>query len=295
MDFIAQCRCTHRRQAPPAGEEGNGAKCWIIARFASAQHDLTLLYIIAATAAGGVLSVALAAVIAFRVLGTVVQRLVSFAAGVLLGAAFLELLPHAFAFGIDAHKLFATLLGGLLAFFLLEKFALWRHSHHHEHDGHGHEHGFDAHEAGKSGLLILVGDSLHNFADGILIAAAFLADPWLGFVTTVGIIAHEVPQEIGDFIVLLNAGYTRSRALAYNGIASLASILGGVGGYFALDSMRDATPYVVVLAASSFIYIAVADLIPWMQRRTDSRTSVWQVALVSAGVVMVGMLHSLLH
>jgi len=256
---------------------------------------LTLLYIIVATAAGGALSVALAGLIAYRVLGTLVQRLVSFAAGVLLGAAFLELLPHAFGFSIDAHKLFATLLGGLLAFFLLEKFALWRHSHHHEHDGHGHEHGFDANEAGKSGLLILVGDSLHNFADGILIAAAFLADPWLGLVTTVGIIAHEVPQEIGDFIVLLNAGYSRARALAYNTLSSLASILGGIGAYVALDAMRGAIPYIVVLAASSFIYIAVADLIPWMHRRSDSSSAAWQIVLVSAGVIFIGSTHSLLH
>lgn len=261
----------------------------------SAQNNLTLLYIIAATAAGGVLSVALASVIAFRALGTVVQQLVSFAAGVLLGAAFLELLPHAFEFGIDAHELFATLLAGLLAFFLLEKFALWRHSHHHEHDGHGHEHGFDANEAGKSGLLILVGDSLHNFADGVLIAAAFVADPWLGFVTTLGIIAHEVPQEIGDFMVLLNAGYSRARALTFNTIASLAAVLGGIGGYFALDAMRDVIPFVVVLAASSFIYIAVADLIPWMQRRTDVRSGLLQVALVATGVLLIFFTHSLLH
>jgi zinc and cadmium transporter len=256
---------------------------------------LTLLYIIAATVAGGVLSVLVAGLITYRFLGTLVQRLVSFAAGVLLGAAFLELLPHAFGFGIDAHALFAALLGGLLAFFLLEKVALWRHSHHHEHDGHGHEHGFDAHEAGKSGMLILVGDSLHNFADGILIAAAFLADPWLGFITTLGIIAHEVPQEAGDFIVLLNAGYTRSRALAYNTLASLSSVAGGLLGYFALASAQGAIPYVVVLAASSFIYIAVADLIPWMQRRADTESSIWQIVMVAAGVAMVALSHSLLH
>ena len=256
---------------------------------------MTLLYIIAATIAGGVLSVLVAGLITFKVLGTLVQRLVSFSAGVLLGAAFLELLPHAFGFGIDAHKLFMALLGGLLFFFLLEKFALWRHSHHHEHDGHGHEHGFDEHEAGKSGLLILVGDSLHNFADGILIAAAFLADPWLGFVTTLGIIAHEVPQEAGDFIVLLNAGYTRTRALAYNTLAGLASVAGGVIGFFALAHAQGAVPYVVVLAASSFIYIAVADLIPWMQRRADTESSAWQVVMVAAGVCMIAGSHSLLH
>ena len=256
---------------------------------------LTLLYIIAATIAGGILSVLVAGLITFKVLGPLVQRLVSFSAGVLLGAAFLELLPHAFSFNIDAHALFATLLAGLLTFFLLEKVALWRHSHHHEHDGHGHEHGFDAHEAGKSGLLILVGDSLHNFADGILIAAAFMADPWLGFITTLGIIAHEVPQEAGDFIVLLNAGYSRARALAYNSLASLASVAGGLLGYFSLAQAQGAIPYVVVLAASSFIYIAVADLIPWMQRRADTESSAWQVLMVAGGVGLIAVSHSFLH
>ncbi len=257
--------------------------------------NLTLLYIIAATVAGGVLSVLVAGLITFKVLGTLVPRLVSFSAGVLLGAAFLELLPHAFSFNIDAHALFGALLAGLLAFFLLEKVALWRHSHHHEHDGHGHEHGFDAHEAGKSGLLILVGDSLHNFADGILIAAAFMADPWLGFITTLGIIAHEVPQEACDFIVLLNAGYTRKRALTYNALASLASVVGGLVGYYALAGAQEAIPYVIVLAASSFIYIAVADLIPWMQRRADTESSTWQVVMVAAGVGLIAVSHSLLH
>ncbi len=256
---------------------------------------MTLLYIIAATVAGGLLSVLAAGLFTYKLLDRMVPRLVSFSAGVLLGAALLELLPHAFAFGIDPHALFMTLLAGLLLFFLLEKFALWRHSHHHEHDGHGHEHGFDAHEAGKSGLVILVGDSLHNFADGILIAAAFLADPWLGFVTTLGIVAHEIPQEAGDFIVLLNAGYSRARALTYNGIASLASVVGGLAGYFALAGSARLIPFVVVLAASSFIYIAVADLIPWMQRRADTESSLWQIAMVAAGIVTIATSHALLH
>ena len=256
---------------------------------------VTLLYITLACISGGVLSVLAAALITYNVLGPLVQRLVSFAAGALLGAAFLELLPHAFESGVNAHTLFGTLLAGLLTFFLLEKFALWRHSHHHEHDGHGHEHGFDAHEAGKSGLLILVGDSLHNFADGILIAAAFMADTGLGVVTTLGVIAHEVPQEAGDFIVLLNAGYSKARALAYNILSSLAAVVGGVAGYFALAEARDIVPIVVVLAAASFIYIAVADLIPWMQRRADGASSAWQVAMVAAGVGMIALTHSFLH
>ena len=256
---------------------------------------MTLLFIILAALSGGVLSVLAAALFAYRVLGTLVQRLVSFAAGALLGAAFLELLPHAFDSGVNAHTLFGTLLAGLLAFFLLEKFALWRHSHHHENDGHGHEHGFDQHEAGQSGLLILVGDSLHNFADGILIAAAFMADTRLGIVTTLGIIAHEVPQEAGDFIVLLNAGYSKARAFAYNILSSLAAVVGGCVGYFALDTAKSAIPIVVVLAAASFIYIAVADLIPWMQRRADGESSAWQVVMVGAGVGMIALTHSFLH
>lgn len=256
---------------------------------------MTLLYIILAALSGGMLSVLAAALFADRVLGTLVQRLVSFAAGALLGAAFLELLPHAFDLGVNAHTLFGTLLAGLLAFFLLEKFALWRHSHHHEHDGHGHEHGFDKHEAGQSGLLILVGDSLHNFADGILIAAAFMADTRLGIVTTLGIIAHEVPQEAGDFILLLNAGYSKARAFAYNILSSLAAVVGGCVGYFALDAAKGAIPFVVVLAAASFIYIAVADLIPWMQRRADGASSAWQVVMVGAGVGMIALTHSFLH
>ncbi len=256
---------------------------------------MTLLFILFATLAGGVLSVLAAALITYNVLGTFVQRLVSFSAGVLLGAAFLELLPHAFEGANNQHSLFAALLGGLLVFFLLEKFALWRHSHHHEHDGHGHEHGFDAHEAGKSGLLILVGDAIHNFADGILIAAAFVADPKLGLITTLGIIAHEVPQEAGDFIVLLNAGYSKARALAYNMLSSAASVAGGVIGYFALADVSGALPYVLVFAAASFIYIAVADLIPWMQRRPDTESSTWQIVMVGAGVGMIALTHSFLH
>jgi zinc and cadmium transporter len=249
---------------------------------------VTLLFILLATLAGGVLSVLAAALITYNVLGTFVQRLVSFSAGVLLGAAFLELLPHAFEGANNQHSLFAALLGGLLVFFLLEKFALWRHSHHHEH-------GFDAHEAGKSGLLILVGDAIHNFADGILIAAAFVADPKLGLITTLGIIAHEVPQEAGDFIVLLNAGYSKARALAYNMLSSGASVAGGVIGYFALADVTSALPYVLVFAAASFIYIAVADLIPWMQRRPDTESSTWQILMVGAGVGMIALTHSFLH
>src|SRR5690606_20307008 len=150
--------------------------------------------------------------------------------------------------------LFAVLLGGLLVFFLLEKLAFLRHSHHYEGDGHGHAHGHDAHEAGKSGWMILVGDGLHNFTDGILIAAAFLTDPRLGAMTAAAIVAHELPQEIGDFIVLLNAGFSRLRAYVYNLITSLLAVLGGLVGYFALDQASHWVPHALVFASSGFIY-----------------------------------------
>lgn len=213
--------------------------------------------------------------------------MVSFSVGILLSTSLLHALPEAFESDADAHTLFATLLGGLLGFFLLEKFAILRHSHHHEGDGHAHAHGHDSHEAGKSGLMILVGDGLHNFTDGILIAAAFLADPKLGIVTGLAIIAHEIPQEIGDFIVLLNAGFSRARAFTYNLISSLMAVLGGLLGYFTLGSATGAIPYVLVLASSGFIYIAVSDLMPQMQRRTSLRETMPQILLIGLGVVTV--------
>ncbi|MEN3294807.1 MAG: zinc and cadmium transporter [Burkholderiales bacterium] len=213
--------------------------------------------------------------------------MVSLSVGIMLSTSLLHALPEAFESEADAHALFATLLGGLLGFFLLEKFAILRHSHHYEGDGHMHEHGHDKHEAGKSGWMILVGDGLHNFTDGILVAAAFLADPSLGLITALAIIAHEIPQEIGDFIVLLNAGFTRARAYVYNLLCSLMAVLGGVLGYLTLDRATNLIPYVLVFASSGFIYIAVSDLMPQMQRRATLRETIPQVILIAVGVAVV--------
>lgn len=213
--------------------------------------------------------------------------MVSLSVGILLATSLLHALPEAFESNADTHVLFAVLLAGLLGFFLLEKFAILRHSHHHEDDGHGHHHGHDAKEAGASGWMILVGDSMHNFTDGILIAAAFLADPHLGILTGLAIIAHEIPQEIGDFIVLLNAGFTRKRAYAYNLISGGMAILGGLLGYLMLDQSQAWIPYVLVFASSGFIYIAVSDLMPQMQRRATLRETIPQVALIGLGVAIV--------
>ncbi|HJV84797.1 MAG TPA: ZIP family metal transporter [Noviherbaspirillum sp.] len=216
-----------------------------------------------------------------------VDRMVSLSVGILLSTSLLHALPEAFESKADNHLLFAMLLAGLLGFFLLEKFAILRHSHHYEGDGHAHEHGHDVHEAGKSGWMILVGDGLHNFTDGILIAAAFLADPHLGLITGLAIIAHEIPQEIGDFIVLLNAGFTRTRAYVYNLLSSLMAIVGGLLGYFTLGHVSDWIPYVLVFASSGFIYIAVSDLMPQMQRRSTLRETIPQIILIAVGVALV--------
>jgi zinc and cadmium transporter len=221
--------------------------------------------------------------------------MVSLSVGIMLSTSLLHALPEAFESSADAHNLFATLLGGLLAFFLLEKLAILRHSHHHEGDGHHHRHGHDKAEAGKAGWMILVGDGLHNFTDGILIAAAFLANPKLGIVTGLAIIAHEIPQEIGDFIVLLNAGFTRRRAYLYNLICSLMAVVGGVLGYITLERATGVIPYVLVFASSGFIYIAVSDLMPQMQRRASLRETIPQVLLIAAGVAIVVFLTSHSH
>jgi zinc and cadmium transporter len=242
-----------------------------------------------------VASIGVAALLSYTLLSKLVERMVSFSVGLLLATALLHSLPQSFESQASPHALFATLLAGLLGFFLLEKFALLRHSHHHEGDGHAHEHGHDKHEAGRAGWLILVGDGFHNFADGILIAAAFLADPKVGVITAVAIIAHEIPQEVGDFMVLLNAGFSRARAFAYNLISSLAAVLGGVLGYFTLGEATHAIPYVLVLASSSFIYIALSDLMPQMQKRTTWKESLPQIVLIGLGVVLVLILSQFRH
>jgi len=240
-----------------------------------------------ATTIAGVVSITAAAVFSFALLAKVVERMVSLSVGIMLSTSLLHALPEAFESKADPRTLFATLLGGLLTFFMLEKLAILRHSHHHEGDGHHHAHGHDKHEAGKSGWMILIGDGMHNFTDGILIAAAFIANPELGLVTGLAIIAHEIPQEIGDFIVLLNAGFSRARAYFFNLLCSLMAIAGGVLGYYTLDRASGAIPYVLVFASSGFIYIALSDLMPQMQRRATLRETIPQVLLIAAGVVMV--------
>jgi zinc and cadmium transporter len=248
---------------------------------------MTLAWITLATFLGGLLSVLIAASLTVTVLTRMVRHLVSLSAGVLLATALLHVLPEAFESQASPHGLFATLLAGLMFFFLLEKVELYRHTHHHEGDGHHHHHQFDAEQAGRGGWSVLVGDSIHNFCDGIIIAAAFLADTQLGIVTSLAIIAHEIPQEVGDYIVLLNAGFSRAKALFYNAISGLSAVLGGLVGYVVVGPWEALFPYLLVIASSSFVYVAVADLIPQLQQRMSLKDTAAQLAWLAAGMAMI--------
>ncbi len=248
---------------------------------------MILAYIVFATFAGGILSVVVAASLTVSVLSRVVRHLVSLSTGVLLGTALLNVLPEAFESKASPQALFGTLLCGLLFFFLLEKAELYRHQHHHEGDDHHHHHGFDAQQAGRGGWSVLLGDSIHNFCDGIIIAAAFLTDVQLGLATSLAIIAHEIPQEVGDYIVLLNAGLSRRKALLYNAASGLSAVVGGVVGYFVVGPWEALFPYLLVVASSSFIYVAVADLIPQLQHRLSMKETIAQLVWLAAGLGIV--------
>ncbi|MDH4326605.1 MAG: ZIP family metal transporter, partial [Betaproteobacteria bacterium] len=186
----------------------------------------------------------------------------------------------------DPRAVAMAILGGILGFFLLEKLLLWRHSHDHgEGDGPAHHQ-----EHARAGTLIVVGDTIHNFVDGILIAAAFLQSPELGLVTAVAIVAHEIPQEVGDFLVLLHSGYARSKAFALNIVSSMGSVVGGVVGYFALEGFKDWEPTLLGVVAASMIYVAVADLIPGLHKRPELRDTAQQALLIAAGVGLIAVL-----
>lgn len=251
----------------------------------------TLSWIIAVALAGGVLSVLAAALLSISVGAHRVSMLISYAIGALLGAAFLEILPHALEHG-DPHRMAATVLFGILAFFVLEKLVLWRHCHHDHCEAH--EAHAPAHDHGRSGLLILVGDTFHNFVDGILIAAAFLENTELGLVTALAIIAHEIPQEVGDYLILLHSGYSKIRALAFNLLSSLATLIGAMLAYFALSELTGWIPTLLGLAAASMIYVAVADLIPGLHKRTDLKATLQQVLLIGLGVASIAIVQTLI-
>jgi len=252
---------------------------------------MVLAQILLACIAGSVLSLALAAIAAFRVKSRWVPTLVSYAVGALLGAVFLDLLPHIFGDTKNPARVAAFILFGILAFFVLEKLLLWRHHHgdDEEHAGHSHE---AEHDSGRSGWMIVIGDSFHNFTDGVIITAAFLADPRVGTVTAVAIIAHEIPQEIGDFLVLLNSGFSRRKALLMNALSGLATVVGALLAYFALARVTQWMPEILAIAAASMIYVAVADLIPGLHKRTAIRETLMQVTFIALGIASIWIIHA---
>ena len=243
-----------------------------------------LPWIVLATLASTAVSLLLAAQLSFRWLAGLVDRLVHVSIGLLLATALVHIVPETLGSGLAPQAFGWTLLLGILGLFILEKMTLIHHTHHHEGDRHGHEHGHDAQEVGRGAVPILVADAFHNFTDGIVIAAAFLVDLRAGLVTALAVLAHESPHEIGDFMILLNAGFGRRRSFLFMLLSGAAAVLGGILGYFLLARMQSLLPYALALAAASFMYIALSDLLPELMRRSSLRQSLPDVGYVLAGV-----------
>jgi zinc and cadmium transporter len=278
---------------------------------------MTLLAILVGTLVAGIGSVWLAAWLSFGVLSRYTQHMLSLAAGALLATAFLHLLPEAFESEAGAHALFMTLLIGLVFFFLLDKAELWHHGHEHGHDhnhhGHGHQghghgdaqasgHGHEAHghphahpaeEKVRGQWAVLAGDSVHCFGDGILIASAFIADMRLGVIAALAVLAHEVPHHMGDLAVLRQGSSSRQAAIVKVSMAGAITALGGAVGYVLVDALHDWLPYFLVVASSSFVYVALADLIPQLQKRLSARETAAQILWLGLGMGMVVLVSAL--
>ena len=276
---------------------------------------MILLAILVGTVAAGVGSVWLAALLGMAMLARFTQPMLRLAAGALMATAFMHLLPEAFESEASAHELFALLLAGLVFFFLLDKAELWHHGHehhhgdsaheghehhhhhhHHEQGAHAHRHGHaHAHEKRSGGWAVLAGDSVHAFGDGILIASAFVADIQLGVVAALAVLAHEVPHHMGDLVVLQQTSGTRRAALVKVSLAGTVTALGGLVGYFLLGRLADWLPYFLVAASSSFVYVALADLIPQLQKRLGLRETMAQVLWLVAGIALVTLVSGIAH
>lgn len=270
---------------------------------------MTLLAIIIGTLVAGIGSVWLAAGLSFGVLARYTQHMLSLAAGALMATAFMHLLPEAFESQASAHDLFLTLLLGLVFFFLLDKAELWHHGHEHHHqNGHDHQphgsaHSHDhapahthAHGAVQPGSwAVLTGDSVHCFGDGILIASAFMADMRLGAIAALAVLVHEVPHHMGDLMVLRSGANNRRMALVKVSMAGAVTALGGLAGYWLVDVLHDYLPYFLVVASSSFVYVALADLIPQLQKRLTLAQTAAQVAWLLVGMGMVTLISGLAH
>jgi len=265
---------------------------------------MVLIAILLGTLTAGIGSVWLAALLSFGVLARYTQHMLSLAAGALLATSFLHLLPEAFESQAGAHALFTTLLGGLVFFFLLDKAELWHHGHEHHAPAHDadpahadhahHEHGH-SHDAKSGGWAILAGDSVHAFGDGILIASAFMADLRLGVVAALAVLMHEVPHHMGDLMVLRQTSNNRRVAVVKVTLAGAVTALGGVVGYALVDQLYDFLPFFLVMAASSFVYVALADLIPQLQKRASARETAAQIAWLAMGIGMVTLISAIAH
>ena len=259
--------------------------------------NITLLAILAATLLAGVGSVWLAALLGFGILARYTQHMLSLAAGALLATAFMHLLPEAFESQVSADQLFPTLLVGLIFFFLLDKAELWHHGHEHHH---GHDHSHDhagSHAPARPGgsWAILTGDSVHCFGDGVLIASAFVADMRLGVVAALAVLMHEVPHHMGDLAVLRQASDNRRMALVKVSLAGGLTALGGVVGFFLVAQLEAYLPFFLAIASSSFLYVALADLIPQLQKKLSARETLAQIIWLVVGMGMVTLASSLTH
>ena len=279
---------------------------------------MALIWILAGTVIAGVGSVWIAAMLSFGIMARLTKHMLSFAAGALLSTALLQLLPEALAAGISADALFAFLLAGVVFFFILDKAELYHHGHEHGEQGldldtlgdpgaghkqassahahsHAHAHTHAHGTTGSGGWAVLVGDSVHAFGDGILIASAFMADWRLGMLASLAVLAHEVPHHMGDLVVLRHAAGNARSALVKVSLAGTVTALGGVAGYFLLAQFGAYLPYFLVIAASSFIYVALADLIPQLQRQASLRDSVGQLTWLILGIGLVFLVGALAH
>ena len=272
---------------------------------------MTLLAILVGTLVAGIGSVWVAAWLSFGILSRYTQHMLSLAAGALMATSFLHLLPEAFESEAGAHELFLTLLVGLLFFFLLDKAELWHHGHEHGHGhghGHAHAHGHGhLHDKGHDHVhsthaneeptrgqwAVLAGDSVHCFGDGILIASAFIADMRLGVIAALAVLAHEIPHHMGDLAVLRQGSSSRQAAILKVSMAGAITALGGAVGYVLVDALHDWLPYFLVVASSSFVYVALADLIPQLQKRLTARETAAQILWLSLGIGMVVLVSAL--
>ena len=253
---------------------------------------MTLFWIISTCIIFGFVSFVLAIIFANKVSTELTSHMVSLAIGTLLGAVFLEILPHALELSDNYHNLMLAVLIGILSFFILEKLLIWRHCHGNHCEAHAVQ---EQISKNKKGSLILVGNLFHNFVDGILIASAFLVNINLGLVAALAILAHEIPQEMGNVSILLHSGYKKIQAVYFNLISSLATLSGAVLAYFVLDAFQEFIPYILAIAASSMLYISVSDLMPGLHEKTELSDSFLQVSLISVGVFTIFIIHSYLH